>query len=111
MRLTIIADDQMIGKDSEFYRNIDLSQLPSNVHALQWYDTWGEIEYKTVVSNGVKTRQANTIIESIDPYNWALTAWENAKTAYEAEVAAKEAADAAEQAALAAALEEAAANP
>lgn len=47
MRITLIPSDKTIAIDNEFYRNIeqDFSWIPSNIHAVQWYDTWGEIEY------------------------------------------------------------------
>jgi hypothetical protein len=47
MRLTIIPGDKAIGIGGEFLLKIqeDLSWIPSNVRAVQWYDTWGEIEY------------------------------------------------------------------
>jgi hypothetical protein len=47
MRLTIIPSDKAIGIDGEFFSKIgeDLSWIPSNIHAIQWYDTWGEVEY------------------------------------------------------------------
>jgi len=48
MRLTIIPEDKTIRIDEEFMLNIeqDMSWIPENIHAVQWYDTWGEIEYK-----------------------------------------------------------------
>ena len=47
MRLTIITADKGIGIDGEFILGIqeELSWIPSNVCAVQWYGTWGEIEY------------------------------------------------------------------
>lgn len=47
MRLTIIPIDKTIGIDGTFLSNVegDLSWIPTNIHAVQWYDTWGEIEY------------------------------------------------------------------
>lgn len=47
MRLTIIPIDKTIGIDGEFLSNIqeDLSWIPTNIHAVQWYDIWGEVEY------------------------------------------------------------------
>ena len=47
MRLIIIPSDKAIGIDGEFFSKIgeDLSWIPSNIHAIQWYDTWGEVEY------------------------------------------------------------------
>lgn len=48
MRITIIPADKYISIDNEAFTQMkhqDLSWIPSNVHALQWYDTWGEVEY------------------------------------------------------------------
>jgi len=47
MKLTIIPIDGNVKKDGEGYINLDLSLcgIPSNVHALQWQDTSGWIEY------------------------------------------------------------------
>lgn len=48
MRITIIPSDKSIGIDGEFLLKIeqDFSWIPENVRAIQWYDTWGEVEYK-----------------------------------------------------------------
>lgn len=47
MRITIIPSDKTIGIDGDFLLSIqqDFSWIPSNVHAVQWYETWGEVEY------------------------------------------------------------------
>lgn len=47
MRLTIIPLDKIIFIDGEHLHDIkqNLSWIPSSIHAVQWYDTWGEIEY------------------------------------------------------------------
>lgn len=47
MRLVIVPSDKYISVDNEGFLNIqqDLSWIPENVHAVQWYDTWGEVEY------------------------------------------------------------------
>ena len=95
MRLTIISDDQLIGKDGVNYNELDMTQLASNVHAVQWYDTWGEVEYKPVIVNGQKTIPQNTIIDSIGDYQWAIDAWQ---VAHDAALAAEAAALAAAQA-------------
>jgi len=53
MRLTIIPGDKYIAIDNNGLLNIrqDLNWIPSNVHALQWYDIWGEIEYNDGTPN------------------------------------------------------------
>lgn len=47
MRLTVVPADKAIGVDGYFFVDIDddWSWIPQDVHAFQWYDTWGEIEY------------------------------------------------------------------
>jgi len=83
--LTIIPVDGSVGEDGEFYLNLDLSScnIPADVHALQWQDTAGWIEYKSALV------QNQDITE--------LPAWANAcinkrDEAKAAEEAAKEAA-------------------
>lgn len=53
MRLTIIVVDGSVGEDGFFYNGLDLSScnIPSDVHALQWFDTYGWIEFKDPVPN------------------------------------------------------------
>jgi hypothetical protein len=47
MKLTIIPADGSVGEDGKFYLNMDLSScgIPADVHALQWQDNAGWIEY------------------------------------------------------------------
>jgi hypothetical protein len=45
MRLTIIPDDQTVLKDGAPLTFAFAAD--SNVHAIQWYDTYGTIEYKS----------------------------------------------------------------
>lgn len=44
MRITVIRDDGIIGIDGDF-RTVDLSGMPPEVHAVQWRDTAGFVEY------------------------------------------------------------------
>lgn len=45
MRLTIIADDGVVGVERDF-REVDLSDLDSDIHAVQWYGSEGQVEYR-----------------------------------------------------------------
>lgn len=49
MKLTIIPADGSVGENDVFYLNLDLSScnIPADVHALQWQDTAGWIEYNS----------------------------------------------------------------
>lgn len=73
-RMTIIKEDNMVGIDGKFFQ-IDCSALPSNFHALQWYedDNYGEIEW-----SGKPTRPRNTPISSLQDYQEYIDKW-NAK--------------------------------
>jgi hypothetical protein len=77
MKLTIIKDDGAVYKDNnKVYYDLSLTTIPSDVHALQWNDSVGHIEFV----NNVKV---NEIITELPSWaNDALTAWQ---TAYDAE--------------------------
>ena len=79
MKLTIIKDDGAVYKDGLSYSNLSLPTLPPDVHALQWNNDKGHIEF---VDN-VKPNE--TITELPSWANDALTAWQQA---YDAEQAA-----------------------
>ena len=72
MRLTVVPSDKIIIKDGKEYKVTDLSYLDSNIHAIQWYDDKGEIEYVDGTPN--------LEITDIAPYNQCVTDWEAEKT-------------------------------
>ena len=81
MKLTIIKDDGAVYKDSVSYADLSLPTIPSDVHALQWNNDKGHIEF---VDN-VKTNEEITELPS-----WAndsLTAWQNTYDAEQAKIA------------------------
>jgi hypothetical protein len=87
MRLTIIPSDKAVGVD-EFFFSLELSDcsIPSNIHALQWYETEGEIEF---ISNPDRTKPQNEIISELPTWaNTCIDKWNQAKTAQEAAIAA-----------------------
>ena len=45
MRVTIVADDGLVGVDGVF-RAVDLSTLDPNIHAVQWDGAAGHVEHK-----------------------------------------------------------------
>jgi len=85
MRVTIIPADGFVSVDGEGYSGLDLTFMTPDIHALQWYETEGELEIKDARGRVIENRP----IDSLEPYQPALDAWQ----------AAKEAAEAAEQAA------------
>jgi len=46
MRVTVIPEDKWIRKDEESANLPEWNFDDSNIHAIQWYDTEGEIEYE-----------------------------------------------------------------
>ena len=53
MKLTIIPADGSVGEDGKFYNDLNLSScgIPADVHALQWENVAGWIEFKDPVPN------------------------------------------------------------
>jgi hypothetical protein len=75
MRLTIIRVDRSVYIDSVAYSPLSMDDVPSNVHALQWFDSYGWIEFNDGSSN-----QPITELPS-----WAITCvqeWEAADYAH-----------------------------
>jgi len=75
MRITIIPNDGFVSVDGEGYGELDLSFMDSSIHALQWYETEGEIERKDNRGRVV----VNEEITDITPYQQALDEWQVAK--------------------------------
>jgi hypothetical protein len=75
MRLTIIPVGGSVGENEVFYNNLDLSScnIPADVHALQWQDTAGWIEFKDPVPN-------QPITELPAWANCCMTKWTEANT-------------------------------
>ena len=70
MRLIIIPADKLISIDGQTISQIqqDFSWIPSNIHAVQWYETWGEIEY-TDGSPNEKIEELGIYEQAVDTFN------------------------------------------
>lgn len=68
MRMTIIPVDSMIIIDGFAVSDVDLSWVPDNVHAVQWYETYGEVE--------LIGRVPNIDITELGIYEQAVPIWE-----------------------------------
>jgi hypothetical protein len=75
MRITIIPNDGFVSIDGEGYSDLDLSFMDNDIHAVQWYDTEGEIERKDSRGRVI----ANEEITDITSYQLAIDAWGVAK--------------------------------
>jgi len=85
MRLTIVPVDGAVSVDGKGFGGLDLSFMEASVHAVQWYETHGEIERKDPITGRMV---ANEVITSIDAFQPVLDAWQAAKTAEETAAAA-----------------------
>lgn len=75
MRVTIIPIDGFVSIDGYGFSGLNLSSIDPTVHAVQWYDTYGEIEVKDPITGRMV---ANTEINSIEQFQVAIDVW-NAK--------------------------------
>jgi hypothetical protein len=76
MKLTIIPADKSVGEDGKFYNDLDLTScnIPADVHALQWQDIAGWIEYNSPLV------QNQPITELPSWANCCMTKWSEANT-------------------------------
>jgi len=81
MKVTIIPVDGVVSVDGVGFGGIDLSSLDPSIHAVQWYDTYGEVEYKDVFANAETTKPQNQFITSFAEYEPVLVLWQAAKDA------------------------------
>jgi hypothetical protein len=72
-RITVVKPDSCVVVDGNGQFNIDLTFLASNIRVVQWYSTYGEVEY----SDGTY----NLAIDDFSPYMQAYNNW---NTAYQA---------------------------
>ena len=84
MRLIIVPVDGAVSVDGKGFGGLDLSFMEVSVHAVQWYETHGEIERKDPITGRMV---ANEVITSIDAFQPAIDVWQAAKTAAEAAAA------------------------
>jgi len=86
MRITVIPEDGFVSVDNEGYSDLDLSFIPQEVHALQWYDDEGEIEYQDKRGRAARNEEI-TALEQFEYWDQCYAAWQVAKA--EAEQAAQ----------------------
>lgn len=77
MRVIIIPEDGFVSIDGEGTNGLDLAFMDQSIHAVQWDETDGEVEYKD--AKGRATH--NEYIADLTPYQPALDAWQAAKDA------------------------------
>jgi hypothetical protein len=92
MRVTIVADDNAVYVGGQALA-VDLTGLDPEIHAVQWYDTWGDIEYRYDAPNNFK--KPNERITDISPFQVFVDRWNTTAAAAQAAPAVKPAAESA----------------
>lgn len=77
MRVIVIRDDGVVTIDGRTFAGIDMSSLPSFVHALDWNDTSGDLQCRDPANNSM----SNWTIHSLAPFGAVITQWEAKKHA------------------------------
>lgn len=72
MRVTIVKRDGIVCVDGTCLNNIDTSDIPDDVRAVQWFGAFGEVE----VVDQVSGKPGNVRIESIVPYQVWIDRWQ-----------------------------------
>lgn len=71
-RITVVKPDSLVCVDGRCFYDIDMSSVPENLHAMQWYGSAGQEERHDPQTG----RPVNTPITSLDPYSDVLAQWE-----------------------------------
>lgn len=85
MRVTIVPEDKAVTVNGEGYGNLDLSFIDNTIHAVQWYDTHGEVERKDPITQKMIS---NEEITSFDDFQQAIVVWQTEKDRVAAELLA-----------------------
>jgi hypothetical protein len=73
MRVSIVADDNLVLIEGIPY-TVDCSALVAQgIHAIQWYSTFGEVEFATDLETG--HRKPNERITDASPFRALIDAW------------------------------------
>jgi hypothetical protein len=72
MRVTIIPIDTFCAVDGIGFHSIDMTSVPKDVHAVQWFGTWGEQEILDVKTGRIAK---NEKIASLDTFEAVLNSY------------------------------------
>jgi len=75
MKVTVIPVDKYVSIDGNGRANLDLSRLPSDIHAIQWFGSSGWVEYTDA--------RENRSLDSFDEFDWVIDAWQHQVVAEE----------------------------
>ena len=72
MRVIIVPIDAVVTVDGVSRSGLDMSSIAPEVHAVQWYETYGDVEIKDVETGHIVR---NEHIDTLDAYQTVLDLW------------------------------------
>ena len=83
MRVTIIPIDTFCAVDGIGFGGVDMTSVPTDVHAVQWFGTWGEQEILDLKTGRI---DRNEKIYNLDAYQAVLNSYWSIRNRHEAAV-------------------------
>lgn len=83
MRVTIIPIDTFCAVDGIGFVGIDMTSAPKDVHAVQWFGTWGEQELLDLKTGRI---DRNEKIHNLDTYQAVLNSYWSIRNQHDAAV-------------------------
>ncbi len=81
IRVTIIPIDTFCAVDGIGFVGIDMTSVPKDVHAVQWFGTWGEEEILDLKTGRI---DRNENIDNLDAYQAVLNSYWAIKNQHDA---------------------------
>ena len=76
-KLTIVPIDGLISIDGQGYTELSMTDVPEDIHALQWYGKGGEIEF---IADDYGETKLNIRIDKLPKWiEKSISVWETAK--------------------------------
>lgn len=83
MRVTIIPIDTFCALDGIGFGGIDMTSVPKDVHAVQWFGTWGEQEILDLKTGRI---DRNENIDNLDAFQAVLNSYWTIRNRHDAAV-------------------------
>ncbi len=80
MRMTIIPIDKFCAVDGVGFVGVDITSIAIDVHAVQWFGTWGEQE---IFDRRTGRIYRNEKIQNLDTYQSVLNSYWKIRTAHD----------------------------
>ena len=80
MRVTIIPIDKFCAVDGVGFVGVDMTSIPIDVHAVQWFGSWGEQEILDLKTGRINR---NEKIQNLDAFQNVLNSYWKIRAAHE----------------------------